>query len=188
MSARAIGWSIFVVVAAAAAAGILFIGKQATDTMDLHASEFPGGVLVHIHCENHGPAPITFWIDESKLPVPTVSGKMPKGVKKKATGAHQADPVTVPAGGNTDFDIVPFFKSGTDLVSIWMNAGTNGKVADSASGSLTGDTALTNEGNRFTAVWSGTKLEMRRGGPGKKPPPPPSSGRKKGGGGGGGSE
>src|SRR5579864_6144541 len=149
MSSRGIGWTIFVVIAAAAAGGILYVGKQANDTMQESAPTFPGGVLVHIHCENQGTAPITFWVDESKLPVPTVSGKMPKGVKKATKTAHQADPVTVPGGGSTDFDIVPFFKSGSDLVSVWMNAGTNGKVADSASGSLTGDTALTNEGNRL---------------------------------------
>ena len=182
MSGRAIGWSVFLVVALAAAGGILYVGKQASDTLDEHVSELPGGVLVHIHCQNDSSAPITFWVDESKLPVPSKSGKMPKGIKKAATGAHQANPVTVKAGDSTDFDIVPYFKSADDVVSIWMNAGNNGKVMDSASGSLNGETALTNTGNRFTAVWNGTKLEMRRGGPGKKPPSPGGGG--KGGGGG----
>jgi len=169
MSGRAIGWAVFVVIAAAAAGGILYVGKQSNDVINEHAPEFPGGVLVHMHCENHSTAPITFWVDESKLPIPSVTGKLPKGIKKKKEGAHQANPVTVPPSGSTDFDIVPYFKNGTDLVAIWMNAGTNGKVEGSASGSLTGDTALTNEGNRFTAVWDGTKLEVHRGGPGKKP-------------------
>src|SRR5947209_1743830 len=107
MSGRAIGWTVFLVVAAAAAVGLVYISKQASDTLNEHVSELPGGVLVHIHCDNQGPTPITFWIDESKLPVPTVSGKMPKGVKKAASGAHQANPVTVAPGGSTDFDIVP---------------------------------------------------------------------------------
>lgn len=182
MSKRGIFWTIFLVLAVGAGAALMIINKQATDVMQDAADAFPGGMVVYMHVVNKAPTPITFWIDESKLPkMPASTDKMPKGQKKaNPKDVHYAKPVTVPGNQEADFTIAPYFKSGGDNVPITVDAGSNGKAVASGTGTVSGNAAL--DGTALTATWDGSNLVVTHGGPLKKPG---SGGGKKGGGGGG---